>query len=271
MVGRVFQDTGDLCTPGTNLMYVVTGWQHLCLLYAHSGEGLAGAGEGAEAEIVLDVPATRFGGWFGVNTDSPHYDLTFYDPQGVALGTVVAQAPVGCGWHWSGWEVQAGQRFQRILLRSHHPAGGLIVMDDLELDVKPLGLSGVPLQISLAQGGVQSFFLDVGPGLGGLSYVVLGSQSGTDPGFPIDALVLPLNVDAYTLVSLLGANQPPFGKTVGTLDAQGQAAASLTIPPGLPPVFAGTQLHHAFVALELQPGLLQAVYVSGAAPLQLAP
>ena len=153
----------------------------------------------------------------------------------------------------------------------NHVLGGRVGMDDLEIDVGPAGLAGTPEQISLAAGGTQSFSLDAGPSLAGLPYLLLGSTSGTSPGIPIDGVQLPLNADVYLTLSLIGPNAPPLSSSLGTLDAQGKAAAAFTLPPGLSPTLAGAQLHHAFVVVELLPTLLHVPYASDPVPLLLVP
>ena len=58
---------------------------------------------------------------------------------------------------------------------------------------------------------------------------------------------VPLNApDVYLDFTLVQASQPPFASTLGTLDAAGGATASVTLPPGLDPAFAGLAVHHAF-------------------------
>ena len=121
--------------------------------------------------------------------------------------------------------------------------------------------------VSLATGGVQNLALDAGLQHAGLPYVLLGGLTGTAPGFPVDQVFLALNVDSYTLLTLMAPNTPPLAGSAGSLDPQGTAAASFTLPVGLPPSLLGTVLHHAYVVLELQPTLLQAVAGSNAVAL----
>ena len=133
-------------------------------------------------------------------------------------------------------------------------------------------LSGDVGVLSVAAGGTQAFALEAGAPLGSLPYLLLGSLSGSWPGFPIDGELLPLNVDAYTLTSLLAPNAPPLSGSFGVLDAQGQGAAAFSLPPS-PALTAlvGLELNHAFLAVELLPGLLHVPHASNAVPLQLGP
>ena len=132
-------------------------------------------------------------------------------------------------------------------------------------------LTGSPDQLSVGSGGVQTFGLAVDGAHALLPYLLLGSLSGTEPGFPISGLVLPLNADAYTLITLLQPGAPPLAGSLGTLDASGQATASFTLPPGLPPTLAGQVLNHAFVVIEATPTLLAVVLASNPVALTLVP
>jgi len=78
-------------------------------------------------------------------------------------------------------------------------------------------------------------------------HYVVGSLSGTTPGFPVGGGVLPVNFDILTLLSLWTANGPLFVNTIGTLDAAGSAKAGFNVAAlgALPPSLAGTWLHFA--------------------------
>lgn len=143
---------------------------------------------------------------------------------------------------------------------------GADVDQDGQLDacvVPPLLASST--QVSVAGGGAVLFDL-TGPA--GALYLVLGSLSGTAPGTALGPVTVPLNLDAYTLFSIELANQAPFAKTLGTLDASGAAAAVITLPAGSNPGLAGLSLHHAFVTLGAGPGVS---FASNPVALQLKP
>jgi len=99
--------------------------------------------------------------------------------------------------------------------------------------------------ISLSTGTLQTFELKAGAGNQGQPYLILGTASGTTPGLPVDGLVLPLNVDNYTLLLLAGAPVPTQTGLLGLLDTTGSASATLGFPAGLSPSLAGIVLHHA--------------------------
>jgi hypothetical protein len=82
-------------------------------------------------------------------------------------------------------------------------------------------------------------------------YLLLGSFSGTSPGLAIGGVTLPLvALDPYFNLTLTQPNLPPFSQTFGTLDGNGGASASLTIPPGLATPLIGITINHAFLALD---------------------
>ncbi len=99
------------------------------------------------------------------------------------------------------------------------------------------------------------------------SYWLLGTLSGTSPGFPFGGLTIPLNVDAYFLLTVNAANTGPFVDTLGGFGPGGTASASIAIPPG-PPGWASLTAHHAFTVFEPSAGLLD---VSAAIPLDFEP
>lgn len=128
-----------------------------------------------------------------------------------------------------------------------------------------------PATLSVSSGGVQHLQLDAGPSFAGLSYLVLGSATGTSPGPLFDGLEVPLVPDAYWNLSILAPNAPPLAGTLGTLDPLGRGLAGWAIPGGVAPQLAGKTLHHAYVVIELLPTLLQIVHASNAAPLTFTP
>jgi hypothetical protein len=104
--------------------------------------------------------------------------------------------------------------------------------------------------MSVAQGGAQNWSLHAGVGAGGQVYFIGGSVTGT-AGIPLGSVVVPLTLDGYTLFTLNHPNQPPLINTLGTLNGSGNASAAFVAPPGLlPPSLVGTQVFHAYAALN---------------------
>lgn len=129
-------------------------------------------------------------------------------------------------------------------------------------------LTGFPKTISATSGGVHKLFLNASPTAAGKTYLFLGSATGTSPGFSVGALSVPLNVDAYTMLVLSNPNVPPFGNTLGTLDASGRAVATLTIPAAIPGLI-GLTLNHAYGTLNLLGSAFS--FVSEPARLEIVP
>ena len=102
-----------------------------------------------------------------------------------------------------------------------------------------------------AGGGKVDLTLDAGASHAFRDYVLLGSAAGTAPGTVLPGGgVLPLNRDFLLDYILRHLNGPSFTNFLGTLDASGEAAATLDTLGPLPPVVpSGTTLHFAFTAL----------------------
>ncbi|MEM7308018.1 MAG: hypothetical protein AAF682_15170 [Planctomycetota bacterium] len=125
-------------------------------------------------------------------------------------------------------------------------------------------------QISVSQGGTQSFRIEAGHQTGPHLYWIAGTVSGTTPGTPVGGgLVLPLNPDPYFLLTLNKPNQGALVNTQGPLDSMGDGTAALVVPPGTSATLAGTLAHHAFGVIDL--ATLEVRAVSNAVPLALLP
>jgi len=105
-------------------------------------------------------------------------------------------------------------------------------------------LGAESFDIEALTGGVQDFHLDAGAAYAGDFYWILGSASGTSPGFQ----GLPLNFDGYFNLTLQFPGLLIAGQ-VGVLDGSGHADASFFLPPV--PTLAGVQLFHAYVAFDV--------------------
>lgn len=145
-----------------------------------------------------------------------------------------------------------------------------IEADVTSLELTPPALAAGVESLSIAAGGAQALALTADPcAFGGSLYLVLGSLSGTDPGLPLESVVLPLNPDDYTTFTLTNASDGVIlVDTLGLLDAQGTAAAAIQVPPWLSPSLAGTVLNHAFLALD---GFGSVGFASNAVELTLLP
>lgn len=122
-------------------------------------------------------------------------------------------------------------------------------------------------RVSVSAGGTQMLYIDVGPSNAGL-YYVLGSFSGTSPGFDL-GMHYPLNMDRYLIDSWVGVLRLAPGGGIGATDALGHGAFALVVPSGTLTALAGLSVHHA-VAPQSQVTLLHTC-VTNPVRLQLVP
>lgn len=122
-----------------------------------------------------------------------------------------------------------------------------------------------PVVIALELGGTQFFTLRPAVGLPGDFYYLLGSLSGTQPGFTFGAFLVPLNPDPYFKITLINPNLPPLSTSFAALDGEGQGAARFTLPPMPDSVLTGLTVHHAYGVLH--PATFQLKFVSTASHL----
>jgi len=99
----------------------------------------------------------------------------------------------------------------------------------------------------VASGGEINFTLHGGKTNANRYYLLLGSLSGTEPGFPLPGgiAVLPINWDSFTDLVWLFLNTPYFSNFLGQMDSSGEAAAKLMLP-SLDPSMIGQTMHFAF-------------------------
>ncbi len=236
------------------------------------------------AERDVSGLAMRAGGTL-VGIDLGRQELVAIEPSDASL-TTLAELPqpfVGA----SGVAVAGELAFyvrnafgsdQKVLVRFDQASGD-------QLDVGTLAVPGPPIvglaghgsfladdpSVSVGLGGQVQMRLDV-PLLAQRPYLVLGSVSGTAPGVPIGGGVLPLNFDAYTAQTLLAPNAPPLLASFGLLDAGGAATATFVLGPGtLGPGFAGLEVAHAAVVIDVTPTLVSLAYFSVPLRLELTP
>lgn len=100
--------------------------------------------------------------------------------------------------------------------------------------------------LSESAGGTIDFSLNAGMSNAGRKYILLGSASGTSPGYPLPGgMVLPLNWDVLTDIICAYLNTSMFHDFHDTLDSQGKADAQLSTGP-LPPGSSGLLLNFVF-------------------------
>lgn len=117
--------------------------------------------------------------------------------------------------------------------------------------------------LTASAGGTVGFDLVAGSARARHTYVMLGSTSGTAPGFNVNGFNIPLNIDGYTISLLSSVGTGPFANWVGVLDNTGNAGASFPLPPL--PVLAGITMDHAFFTVHPTQGVVS--FSSNAVPL----
>lgn len=130
----------------------------------------------------------------------------------------------------------------------------------------PTPLRAEPDTLDPLRGGTQVFGLDASPARGRLGYWVLGSFSGTHPGFNVGNAHLAINLDALTLAGATNPNLSPYIGNLGTLDDLGRARPAFSLPPGLG-FLSGLDANHLFVTFD--PNTLRIESVSNVVTLHL--
>lgn len=110
-------------------------------------------------------------------------------------------------------------------------------------------LSANTTKIDLPAGGQQVFSL-AAAGHGWKSYAMFGTLSGTTPGTRLGPLLVPLNYDPWTGVTIAAANSPSLVNFRGRLDLAGRGRATLVVPKNAPSSAIGLTFHHAFVVYD---------------------
>lgn len=116
--------------------------------------------------------------------------------------------------------------------------------------------------VALSQPAPQAFRLEVGDSVGDLSYLMLGSVTGTKPGIMLGGKPVPLNLDPYLMWCFAG--NPLLLGGMGTFsDANAfqvhMADAWFVAPSGMPPSVANITMAHAFVVFDSATGGVRAV------------
>ena len=204
---------------------------------------------------------------------------TLATPTTIGQGLTVAAMGVdvfGCSHGWLPgnpvvlrlWRPSTGTLYE--LIPSQPLVYGNLGVDLLtSFQLVPHALSPDLNSLSLAQGGSQSLQLDADAAQAGSLYLLMGSASGSSPGLQVDAALLPLNLDSYTLFTIQNPGTPPLSGSVGFLDGSGRALAGFGLPVASAPGLAGLQLHHAYLLLPLTGAPVS--FASNAAALELVP
>ncbi len=130
-------------------------------------------------------------------------------------------------------------------------------------------LSGAPIALSNAAGGVQPFQLGACQSHAGDFYLILGSLSGAEPALPLGAVSVPLVPDFYTQFTLNQPNSALLPASLGQLDPWGRAYAAFQLPPATPASTIGLTFHHAYLVFDQTTLALESA--SNAVPVTIGP
>ena len=101
---------------------------------------------------------------------------------------------------------------------------------------------------SCAAGAQVTFSMDAGVANAGRNYLLLGTLSGTEPGFTLPGgHSVPINWDAFTNLVLSNLNISVFLDFMGTLDGNGRASAIFDTLGSVDPVLAGSTMSFAYI------------------------
>lgn len=112
---------------------------------------------------------------------------------------------------------------------------------------RPDTLTADVSSISVSSGGEQVLTFAAGTAAAGRPYLLMGSMSGTSPGFFIGGLPVPLNFDRYTRWTIDAANGRILVDTAGFVPVGGVARMRVVLARGNFAGLVGTTLHHAVV------------------------
>ena len=116
-----------------------------------------------------------------------------------------------------------------------------------EVEVAPAAvLSRAPAGLGAAVGGTVDFVI-AEPSRAGSAYLLLGSDTGSEPGITMAGVTLGLNPGPAFFCTLNAANSELLPNTFGVLDARGRAQCSFVSPPDFLGGLVGAQLDFAAV------------------------
>lgn len=99
--------------------------------------------------------------------------------------------------------------------------------------------------VSASAGASVPLWLDLARARAGAAFLLLGTTSGTVPGFAFQGVHMPLNRDRFLNASYLHTSGGPFQGTAGSLDANGRALATFAPPAGWLAPFVGRRVDWA--------------------------
>jgi hypothetical protein len=109
-----------------------------------------------------------------------------------------------------------------------------------------------PLRRYVEAGSANTHYILIRPGVAnaGDPYFVIGSAVAAPVPTLASGVLLPFALDQYSFLTYFNANQGPFRKTLGVLDAQGEATARIALEPAVTASLVGVTLRHATIVLD---------------------
>jgi len=118
------------------------------------------------------------------------------------------------------------------------------------LQVSVVALKSHVATLDVKKQDVQRLSLDAGTPRAGRPFWLLGTTGGSVPGLALPGgQHLPLNPSAYLNHTLAHPNTQPLANSLGSLDGNGRATSTFTLPH-VPPAAAGLVITHAYVLLQ---------------------
>ena len=147
----VFGGQGIVQTVNGNAAIIVaSSWSFFGTVFPYGGSYFMGSA-GPAVEWIFSVPALSFGGYFTTNSGVNDAVASFFDANGVPMGSLPVTAPANNSWVWNGWTViGGGPGIGRVVIDGLNPyGGGFIMHDDMEYTKIPapgvLGLFAIGL------------------------------------------------------------------------------------------------------------------------------
>jgi len=172
------------------------------------------------------------------------------DPSSTTTATIGTVTDRGNGTYSFPVTAAAAPGDLRLRITANDGVSPVLLTPRTEIPVRPDALWANTARVRAAAGSPTDFRLAGGAGGAGRLYAVAASASGTSPGILLPPIVVPLNFDPLFDLSLQLANSAVFVNTVGSLDANGRAAARFAPPAGVLVPLVGRDLHFAFALLQ---------------------
>jgi choice-of-anchor B domain-containing protein len=217
---------------------------------------------------VLDLsgasdPHVAYWRWYsndtGADPENDVFVVEISNDGGAGWSTVESVGPSGADVHggWVRHEVRVADlvaptaTVQLRFVASDESSGSIVeaAIDDFEVFDLECPLSADAAVLDALIGGTVGFALDGGEPHASKLYFLLGSMTGTSPGFDLGAVHIPLVQDVYFNFTVTEANTAALVNTFGTLDGAGEASAQFVLSAGYPGLI-GVTAHHAWVAID---------------------